>query len=301
MCWRDSINQDRSIFNGVTSVELLSRRIKLNVRIDALTNPIPMAFSRWWVVAYLPRFASSLRHQRVFVGTSRCTVCAACDNCIDAIREIPWWVSSVLYLWRLLLASKRFGILKARVHGPEAVCSGYVEQFLREKAGSRIWQGEGKNQMEKKEKEGKRTGEDRSRMTRYRLDSRVRCSRWKQRETRTASGATRGAVGGRHSRMKHSSPNTVCSFRVAGPCNLFANPGYCGTTGSSCRSVGQPSVVVNKYFVPRVVLFPGIHESSTDIHWRISRRVLDTRFQQPVLSSSAQQIHISFFAPPRND
>lgn len=144
-------------------------------------------------------------------------------------------------------------------------------------------------------------GEDRSRMTRYRPDSRVRCSRWKQRETRTASGATRGAVGGRHSRMKHSSPNTVCSFRVAGPCNLFANPGYCGTTGSSCRSVGQPSVVVNKYFVPRVVLFPGIHESFTDTRWRISRRVLDTRFYQPVLSSSAQQIHVSFFAPPRND
>jgi len=37
--------------------------------------------------------------------------------------------------------------------------------------------------------------------------------------------------------MKHGSANAVCSFRATGLCNLFANPGYCGTTrGSACRS-----------------------------------------------------------------
>lgn len=59
--------------------------------------------------------------------------------------------------------------------------------------------------------------------------------------------------------MKHGSPNTVCSFRLVGACNLFANSGYCETTDSSCRSVGQPSVVVNKYFVREFghEVFPG--------------------------------------------
>lgn len=40
---------------------------------------------------------------------------------------------------------------------------------------------------------------------------------------------------------RHGSPNTVCSFRVGGPCNLFANSGYCGTAGQpsafSCQQV----------------------------------------------------------------
>lgn len=55
---------------------------------------------------------------------------------------------------------------------------------------------------------------------------------------REKRGRRPGAVGpGVHSRMRHSSPNTVCSFRVAGPCNLFANPGYCGTLRT--RPVGR--------------------------------------------------------------
>lgn len=36
--------------------------------------------------------------------------------------------------------------------------------------------------------------------------------------------------------MKHGSADAVCSFQATGLCNLFANPGYCGTTGSLRRS-----------------------------------------------------------------
>lgn len=32
--------------------------------------------------------------------------------------------------------------------------------------------------------------------------------------------------------MKHGSVDAVCSFQATGLCNLFANPGYYGTTGS---------------------------------------------------------------------
>lgn len=35
--------------------------------------------------------------------------------------------------------------------------------------------------------------------------------------------------------MRHGSANAVCSFQATGLCNLFANPGYCGTTGSWLR------------------------------------------------------------------
>lgn len=53
---------------------------------------------------------------------------------------------------------------------------------------------------------------------------------------------------------RHGSPNTVCSFRIGGPCNLFANSGYCGTAG---RLVNLLPSLVNKYFVPgrRVFFF----------------------------------------------
>lgn len=52
--------------------------------------------------------------------------------------------------------------------------------------------------------------------------------------------------------MRHGSANAVCSFQATGLCNLFANPGYCGITGSWLRlSDARPLLgwsLSNRYF-----------------------------------------------------
>lgn len=58
------------------------------------------------------------------------------------------------------------------------------------------------------------------------------------------------AVGRGENWMKHGSADAVCSFQATGLCNLFANPGYYGTTGSLRRfgaAMPGPSFV-KRYF-----------------------------------------------------
>lgn len=51
-----------------------------------------------------------------------------------------------------------------------------------------------------------------------------------RRDASAREGETREELG-----MKHGSASAVCSFRATELCNLFANPGYCGTAGLSLR------------------------------------------------------------------
>lgn len=60
------------------------------------------------------------------------------------------------------------------------------------------------------------------------------------------------ALGRGENWMKHGSADAVCSFQATGLCNLFANPGYCGTTDSLRRSgAARRSALpfVKRYFV----------------------------------------------------
>lgn len=64
--------------------------------------------------------------------------------------------------------------------------------------------------------------------------------------------------------MKHSSPNTVCSFRVAGPCNLFRKSRLLRNYGlalSVGRLVNLLSLSTSISSVSWDEIFPGkIHE-----------------------------------------